>query len=73
MAVLAGRHQFGPDRGRIILRTFRDGLAAQAGHDLGLTRLDPVGWMNASRASHAADYSLMAEVIERAILAPGKK
>ena len=34
MAVLAGRHQFGSDRGRIILRTFRDGLAAQAGHDL---------------------------------------
>jgi len=34
MAVLAGRHQFGPDQGRIILRTFRDGLAAQAGHDL---------------------------------------
>jgi polyisoprenoid-binding protein YceI len=34
MAVLAGRHQLGPDRGRIILRTFRDGLAAQAGHDL---------------------------------------
>jgi polyisoprenoid-binding protein YceI len=34
MAVLAGRHQFGPDQGRIVLRTFRDGLAAQAGHDL---------------------------------------
>ena len=34
MAVLAGRHQLGPDQGRIILRTFRDGLAAQAGHDL---------------------------------------
>jgi polyisoprenoid-binding protein YceI len=34
MAVDAGRHQLGPDRGRIILRTFRDGLAAQAGHDL---------------------------------------
>jgi polyisoprenoid-binding protein YceI len=34
MAVLAGRHQIGPDQGRIILRTFRDGLAAQAGHDL---------------------------------------
>jgi len=29
--------------------------------------------MNASKASHAADYSLMAEVIERAILAPGIK
>jgi polyisoprenoid-binding protein YceI len=34
MVVVAGRHQFGPDRGRILLRTFRDGLAAQAGHDL---------------------------------------
>src|ERR1700731_4305015 len=34
MAVLAGRYQLGPDRGQIILRTFRDGLAAQAGHDL---------------------------------------
>ena len=34
MAVVAGRHQLGPGRGRILLRTFRDGLAAQAGHDL---------------------------------------
>ena len=34
MAVHAGRHQLGPDHGRIILHTFRDGLAAQAGHDL---------------------------------------
>src|SRR6266699_2788948 len=34
MAVDAGRHRLGPDRGRILLRTFRDGLAAQAGHDL---------------------------------------
>ena len=34
MAVVAGRHQLGPDRGRSLLRTFRDGLAAQAGHDL---------------------------------------
>ena len=34
MAVVAGRHRLGPDRGRILLCTFRDGLAAQAGHDL---------------------------------------
>jgi polyisoprenoid-binding protein YceI len=34
MAVHAGRHQLGTDRGRIILHTSRDGLAAQAGHDL---------------------------------------
>jgi polyisoprenoid-binding protein YceI len=34
MAVHAGRHPFGTERGRIVVRTFRDGLAAQAGHDL---------------------------------------
>jgi polyisoprenoid-binding protein YceI len=34
MAVHAGRHKLGPDRGRIVLHTFRDGLAATAGHDL---------------------------------------
>jgi len=34
MTVRAGRHQLGTDRGRIILHTFRDGLAAQAGHAL---------------------------------------
>jgi polyisoprenoid-binding protein YceI len=34
MAIHAGRHQFGMDKGRITLRTFRDGLVAQAGHDL---------------------------------------
>lgn len=34
MAIHSGRHQLGTDSGRITLRTFRDGLAAQAGHDL---------------------------------------
>src|ERR1039457_1182557 len=34
MALHAGRHPLGTDSGRIVLRTFRDGLAAQAGHDL---------------------------------------
>ncbi len=34
MAVQAGRHHFSTDRNRIVLRTSRDGLAAQAGHDL---------------------------------------
>jgi polyisoprenoid-binding protein YceI len=34
MALEAGRHQFGTERGRIVLRTSRDGLASQAGHDL---------------------------------------
>ena len=34
MAVHSGRHHLGMDRGRIVLHTFRDGLAATAGHDL---------------------------------------
>ena len=34
MAIEAGRHQFATERGRIVLKTFRDGLASQAGHDL---------------------------------------
>jgi polyisoprenoid-binding protein YceI len=34
MAVHAGRHHLSTERGRIVLHTYRDGLAAQAGHDL---------------------------------------
>src|SRR5260370_26331621 len=34
MAVPGWRHQPGTDRGRIVLPTSRDGVAAQAGHDL---------------------------------------
>jgi polyisoprenoid-binding protein YceI len=41
MAILAGRHQFGPDNGRMTLSTYRDGLVAQAGHDL---TIDAVRW-----------------------------
>ena len=41
MAIAAGRHQFGTDNGRITLRTFRDGLVAQAGHDL---TIEAVRW-----------------------------
>jgi polyisoprenoid-binding protein YceI len=36
MAIQPGRHHLGPDCGRINLRTFRDGLVAQAGHDLSI-------------------------------------
>jgi polyisoprenoid-binding protein YceI len=34
MAIQPGRHQLGADHGRIVLHTFRDGIASQAGHDL---------------------------------------
>jgi polyisoprenoid-binding protein YceI len=41
MAILAGRHHLNTDSGRILLKTFRDGLAAQAGHDL---TIEPANW-----------------------------
>lgn len=41
MAIHAGRNQFGTDSGRIVLRTSRDGLASQAGHDL---TIDAARW-----------------------------
>ena len=41
MAIHAGRHQFGTDKGRITLRTSRDGLVASAGHDL---TIDAARW-----------------------------
>jgi polyisoprenoid-binding protein YceI len=41
MAILAGRHHLDTDRGRILLTTAREGLAAQAGHDL---TIEPVTW-----------------------------
>jgi polyisoprenoid-binding protein YceI len=34
MVVHGGHHQIGPERGQILLRTGRDGMVAQAGHDL---------------------------------------
>jgi cell filamentation protein len=65
-------HPFREGNGRTQAQYLKQ-LAAQASHDLDLTLLDPVDWMNASKASHAADYSLMAEVIERAITGPHAK
>ena len=41
MAILAGRHHLGTDRGRILLTTLREGLASSAGHDL---TLEPATW-----------------------------
>lgn len=41
MAALPGRRSLGPDRGQLLLRTFRDGLAQQAGHDLAI---EVTGW-----------------------------
>jgi polyisoprenoid-binding protein YceI len=34
MALDPGRYQLGPESGRLVIKTFRDGLAGKAGHDL---------------------------------------
>jgi polyisoprenoid-binding protein YceI len=34
MTVAPGRYRLGPENGRIVIRTFREGLGAVAGHDL---------------------------------------
>ncbi len=41
-------------------------LAVQAGHKLDFARLDPLGWLAASRATHGGDYAPMAAEIRRA-------
>ena len=41
MALPPGTHQFGPDNASLEVRTYREGVAAKAGHDL---IIDVVGW-----------------------------
>ena len=41
-----------------------------SGHDLDLARIEPASWIEASKASHATDYALMADAIRQAIVGP---
>lgn len=59
-------HPFREGNGRTQAQYLKQ-LAEQAGHPLDLRRIDPTSWIEASKASHAADYKLMAETIRRAI------
>jgi polyisoprenoid-binding protein YceI len=34
MAIAAGEYEIGPESGRLVIRTFREGVAAKVGHDL---------------------------------------
>ncbi|HEX4366285.1 MAG TPA: Fic family protein [Rhodopila sp.] len=77
------RTEFAAAAGRIIgdvnyVHPFREGngrtqlfyleqLAERAGHPIDLARLEPRGWLAASRASHAGDYEPMAAEIARAL------
>ena len=48
-------------------------LAERAGHRLDFRRIEPAKWIEASKASHMADYSLMAEAIREAIVSGAKR
>lgn len=60
MAANGGRQQLGPESGRLTLRTYRSGLAAQAGHDLTIdvTRwhadIDPPAGIDAPARNYAS-------------------
>ena len=60
-------HPFREGNGRTQAQYLQQ-LAEQAGHRLDFQRIDPAKWIEASKASHMADYSLMAEVIRAAIV-----
>ena len=59
-------HPFREGNGRTQAQYLKQ-LAAQAGHALDLRRIDPAFWIDASMASHGADYEPMARVIRQAI------
>lgn len=65
-------HPFREGNGRTQVQYLKQ-LAEQAGHALDLKRIDPQLWIDASKASHTADYSLMAEVVWKAIASPSKR
>jgi cell filamentation protein len=60
-------HPFREGNGRTQAQYLKQ-LAEQAGHALDLRRIDPKRWIDASKASHAADYALMAQLIRKAIV-----
>jgi cell filamentation protein len=59
-------HPFREGNGRTQL-FYLEQLAGRAGHPIDLARLEPRGWLAASRASHAGDYDPMAAEIARTL------
>jgi cell filamentation protein len=59
-------HPFREGNGRTQLQYLKQ-LATQAGQTLDLTRIEGPRWIEASIASHAADYGPMAEVLGNAL------
>jgi polyisoprenoid-binding protein YceI len=60
MAANGGRHQLGPESGRLTLRTYRSGLAAQAGHDLTIEVTRWSGQLDSGRLDATIDLTSLA-------------
>jgi cell filamentation protein len=65
-------HPFREGNGRVQLQ-YLEQLAEQAGHPIDLTRIEPQGWLEASRSSHEGDHGPMVAAISRTLrdLGPG--
>ena len=63
-------HPFREGNGRAQLQ-YLEQLAAQAGHRMDLTRIEPGRWMAASRSSHRGEHGLMAAEIGRTLVERG--
>jgi cell filamentation protein len=60
-------HPFREGNGRTQLHYLKQ-LAAQAGHPVDLSRIDPACWLEASRSAHRGDYEPMAAEIGRILI-----
>ncbi len=59
-------HPFREGNGRTQL-FYLEQLAEQAGHTIDLGRIEPERWLNASKAAHQGNYTLMGEAIGRSL------
>ncbi len=59
-------HPFREGNGRTQLQYLKL-LSERAGHSLDLTKIDVVGWLEASKEAHRARYDLMGQVIDDAL------
>lgn len=62
-------HPFRDGNGRTQLQYLKL-LGQQAGHRIDLTKLDPKGWIEASKQAHVANYAPMGRAIAAAIIVP---
>lgn len=65
-------HPFREGNGRTQLQYLKQ-LAGEAGHRLDLTQISAPQWLEASIASHAADYEAMIAVIAKALKPPSDR